>query len=53
MQFEEIIKLLAKKENVSEDTIKKEIELALKQANLDCSAETFVFSAAKIIKDYI
>ena len=54
MNYQEIIKQLAEKENVSVKEIEKEMQTAINYAGLDCSAEEFIKTvSATVIKDYI
>ena len=54
MNYREILKQLAAKENVSVQEIEKEMKKAITCAGLDCSAEEFIKTITSlIIKDYI
>ena len=50
MNYEEIVRQIAQKENVPQHEVKHEIELALNSAGLDCNAEDFIELMAAIIK---
>lgn len=53
MNYQKILKQLAKKENVSEQEIEKEMQNALYYAGLDCSAEEFIKSVSEIASETI
>jgi len=54
MNYDNILKQLAKKENISVEEAEKEIQKALNLAGLELSAKEFVETVAKLLKkDYI
>lgn len=53
MNYQKILKQLAKKENVSEQEIEREMQNALYYAGLDCSAEEFIKSVSEIASETI
>lgn len=44
MKYHKILKLIADKENVTVKEIEKEMEAALKAANINCSPQQFIKS---------
>lgn len=50
MNYNEIIRQLAIKENVSVEEIEKEMEAAIKYAELDCSAKEFIETTVALLK---
>ena len=53
MSYDDIIKTLAIKENTTKEEIEKELSLAVKHTNLDCSASDLIFGVAELIKKTI
>ena len=54
MNYQEILKYLAKKENIAEKEVEKEMQIAINKTGLNCSAEEFIKTITDvIIKDYI
>ena len=53
MTYYEILKCIAEKENLSVQEIENEMQKALSSAELNCSAEEFINTVTKNIKDYI
>ena len=54
MNYQEILKMLAKKENVSVQEIEEEMQKAICCTGIDCTAEEFIKAVSAIaIKDYI
>ena len=55
MRYEDILKKIAERENVSVDDVEKEMKLAIAYSGLNCSVDEFIKTTASLIaqKDYI
>ena len=51
MNYKKFLKKVAKKENVSQEMIEREMLLAIRSAGFDCTAKEFIEAIVKIIKE--
>ncbi len=49
MKYKDILKQIAKKENISVKEVEREMKLALQAANLDCSPQEFIKKTSKMV----
>ena len=50
MKYNEILRQIAIKENVSVESVENEMQIAIKFAGLDCSVKEFIETTASMIK---
>ena len=53
MKYREVIKIIAKRENIKCKTVRAEMKKALQAANIDCSVREFIERTVVSMKDYI
>ena len=51
MSYEDILKQIAIKENVSIEEVESEMKMAIKFAGLNCSVKDFIETTASLIKE--
>lgn len=51
MNYSQILKSIAEKENISVQDAEKEMQLALAYSGLDCSVKEFIKAASKLITE--
>lgn len=49
MKYKDILKEIAKKENISPKEVEREMQFALQQANLDCTPKEFIEKTSRMV----